>query len=436
MSKSTHQMAVKAVDQTAGGFASIQARAAAASAKLRSMLGGAMAAAGAYFGFRSIAGAINELGTLSDIAQKSSVSVDDLTKSATALNVLGVQNMGVEQMAKAFQLMEKNTGRTGMEGFYQTIQEIGKIPDLSERAQAAMAVFGRSGMEFMPLINAADTSTNALKDVIDVMPGIPQSAADAGDDAADAMNIMAGNVKKIWMQSIATIVGWFGKNYEGGIRTAALHAGNYLEYFTKTAVLNSVEWLDKLGQKLTLVFGFYKTFIKQAAQNIYKGLGDAVGDGRNQNFAVDASVNAVRGIKAAWRAASHEMNGVKKELDVINRRQYDERYERWAMDFADREVKIQKFAKGYQKAVRTSKDRTLLDGAAGDLLGGKARQKITNELILGGSAKSLNLAMMGPQMNNELKKQTNILERIRVNTQKTEENTRDVAEGENYEVIA
>ena len=69
MSKSTHQIAVKATDQTAGAFASIQTRAAAASAKLRSMLGGAMAAAGAYFGFRSIAGAINELGTLSDIAQ-------------------------------------------------------------------------------------------------------------------------------------------------------------------------------------------------------------------------------------------------------------------------------------------------------------------------------------------------------------------------------
>ena len=125
MSKSTHQIAVKATDQTAGAFSSIRARASAASSKLRSMLGGALAAAGAYMGLRSIVSGINELGKLSDIAQKSSVSVDDLTKSATALSVLGIQNMGVEQMAKAFTMMEKNTGRTGMEGFYQTIDELG-----------------------------------------------------------------------------------------------------------------------------------------------------------------------------------------------------------------------------------------------------------------------------------------------------------------------
>ena len=412
MSKSTHQMAVKAVDQTAGGFASIQARAAAASAKLRSMLGGAMAAAGAYFGFRSIAGAINELGTLSDIAQKSSVSVDDLTKSATALNVLGIQNMGVEQMAKAFQMMEKNTGRTGMEGFYQTIQEIGKIPDLSERAQAAMAVFGRSGMEFMPLINAADTSTNALKDVIDVMPGIPQSAANAGDDAADAMNIMSQNVKSVWQQGIAAIVGWFGRNYEGGIRSAALNASNSMILYAKIAVQTAMQYYRKFTGFFEKVGGWVGTFVGT------KMAGGSWGD-------------AFKAANEDWRETAKAQEIVESQIEEKER----ERRERWGRDFEDRRVKIAKFGKQYQNAVRTSRDRRLLEGG-GDLLGGGKATKVTNELILGGSAKSINLAMMGPQMNNELKKQTNILERIRVNTQKTEENTRDAAEGENYEVIA
>ena len=412
MSKSTHQMAVKAVDQTAGGFASIQARAAAASAKLRSMLGGAMAAAGAYFGFRSIVNSLNELGKLSDVAQKSSVSVDDLTKSATALNVLGIQNMGVEQMAKAFQMMEKNTGRTGMEGFYQTIQEIGKIPDLSERAQAAMAVFGRSGMEFMPLINAADTSTEALKDVIDAMPGIPQSAAEAGDDAADAMQIATKGVKSVWMQAIGAIVGWFGKNYEGGIRQAAAEGAAALEYYAKVGVQKALQYYRKFTNFFERIGGVIGTFI------------GAKMNGASWGEALDMAKND-------W----NETGRVQEIVAEIQKKKDDESRKRWKDDYDDKLAKIRKFGKIYNKVVRTSKDRTLLDGAAGDLLGGKARQKITTELILGGSARSLNLAMMGPQMNNELKKQTNILERIRVNTQKTEENTRDPENGESIFVL-
>ena len=400
MSKSTHQIAVKATDQTAGAFASIQTRAAAASAKLRSMLGGAMAAAGAYFGFRSIAAAINELGTLSDIAQKSSVSVDDLTKSATALSVLGIQNMGPEQLAKAFQMMEKNTGRTGMEGFYQTIGEIGKIPDLSERAQAAMAVFGRSGMEFMPLINAADTSTEAIKDVIDAMPGIPQSAADAGDDAADAMQIATKGVKAVWMQGIAAICGWFGKNYTGGIRQAAAEGANALMYYAKIGVQKALE--------------YYRSFT-----NFFEKLGGAIG-----TF-IGAKMNGASWGEALDMAKNDwiETGKAQEIVAEMQKKADDERRARWKQEFEDRKVTIEKFGKQYAKATRTSRDRSLLAGG-GDLLGGGGKMKnLTTELILGGSAKSINLAMMGPQMNNELKKANGYLAKIAKNTEDTAENT-------------
>ena len=70
MSKSQHQIVVKGKDETAGAFASIQARAAAASLKMRRMLGGALAAASTYLGVRSISRAINELGNLSDLAMR------------------------------------------------------------------------------------------------------------------------------------------------------------------------------------------------------------------------------------------------------------------------------------------------------------------------------------------------------------------------------
>lgn len=199
MSQSTHQIKVKGVDQTGGAFSSIKNRAAATGAQVRSMLGGALAAAGAYLGFRAVKGGIDELGHLSDIAQKTSTSVGELTQTAAAMGALGIQNMGVDQLAKSFDYMAKTTGRTGMAGFYQTIAELGKIEDVAQRGQEAMKIFGRSGMEFMPLINAADTSVEALQTVVAAMPKVPQSAADAGDAMSDAMGFAANQVKSIWL---------------------------------------------------------------------------------------------------------------------------------------------------------------------------------------------------------------------------------------------
>ena len=122
MSKSTHQFEIKGVDKSAGAFGSIKNRAAATSTQIRSMVGGALGALGAYFTFRSIKGGIDELGHLSDIAQKTNTSVGDLTQTAAAMNALGIQNMGVDQLGKAFDYMAKTTGRSGMEGFYKTVE--------------------------------------------------------------------------------------------------------------------------------------------------------------------------------------------------------------------------------------------------------------------------------------------------------------------------
>ena len=84
MSKSSHQIAVTGVDQTAKTFQSIQARAIATGRRISSVMGGAIAAAGAYLSFRSIKGGIDELGSLSDMAMKAGTSVEFLTKATTA----------------------------------------------------------------------------------------------------------------------------------------------------------------------------------------------------------------------------------------------------------------------------------------------------------------------------------------------------------------
>lgn len=403
MSSSTHQIAVKAQDKTAGAFASIQSRATAASARLRSVLGGALAAAGAYMGFRSVVDGINNLGHLSDVAQKTSTSVDELTRAGTAMNILGIQNMNVEQLAKAFDYMAKTTGRSGMDGFYQTIREIGKIPDAAERGQAAMAIFGRSGMELMPLINAAQTSTKALEDVIKVMPGIPQSAADAGDDAADAMTIMSEGVKSVWQAGIGTIVGWFGKNYEGGIRAAALNASNSMILYARIAVQTAMQYYRKFSGFFEKVGGWVGTF----AGTMMNGGG---------------IVDAFKAANEDWRETAKAQAVIEEALEARDRADRVRYGEEWE----HRRVEIARAMRSYNRAVRTTRDRNLLDGEdplAQDAIG-KAK-KFQNELVMGGSHRASQLAAMGPQMTNEIKKQTGILEKIRVNTEKTEEHVRD-----------
>ena len=132
MSASTHQVAIKGVDQTGAAFKSISARAKATGASIRSIMGGAIAAAGAYLSFRSIKGGIDELGKLSDLAMKSGTSVDALTKSALAFQVAGL-NLPVESLAKSFQYLKKQTGEGGIDNFYKVAQSIAAIKDPAQR---------------------------------------------------------------------------------------------------------------------------------------------------------------------------------------------------------------------------------------------------------------------------------------------------------------
>ena len=411
MSQATHQLAIKGKDQTGAAFASIEGRAAAAAAKMRSALGGALSAVGAYFSLRAVADGVNQLGHLSDVAQKTSTNVDELTRATAAMGVLGI-NQNVEGLAKAFALMEKNTGRSGLQGFYDTIAELGKVPDASDRAAAAMKVFGRSGMEFMPLINAAHASTLALEDVVNAMPNIPQAAADAGDDAADAMLISANAVKSIWLQGLGAICRWFGEDYEGGVRQAALNAANSLTYYTKIAVTRCMEYFRKLQAYITPTFDAIGSFI-----------GAKIGGGSWAD---------------AWQMAGQtfdqSMDEMEDRIEEIGQLA-EERIERVTKAFEDQEIAIDRFAKSYGKAAISTAARKIELGEGGDLAEAAKAPAIRNELMMGGSNDALRTAMIGPQIQSESKKQTAILERIAKNTEKTADNTEDLGEGETYTEI-
>lgn len=410
MSKSTHQFEVKGVDKSAGAFGSIKNRAAATSAQIRSMVGGALGALGAYFTFRSIKGGIDELGHLSDIAQKTNTNVGELTQTAAALSALGIQNMGVDQLGKAFDYMAKTTGRSGMEGFYKTIDELGKIPDVSKRSQAAMQVFGRSGMEFAPLLNAADSTVDALQTVIAAMPKVPQSAADAGDAMSDAMGFAANQVKSIWLQGLASICGWFDNEYTGGVREASLKAGNYMEYYAKLAVTKCLTWYRKVQGYLKRYGEYWGTFI-----------GTKMGGG--------SWTEAFQNAENAWQQALKEYDDVSKELEEKEQ----ERTERFKRNFEERAIAIQKFQGAYEKAAVTLDRRKERDAAQG--LEVSRQTRISNDLVLGGSNAATRLQILGPTLQSETKKQTAILEKIAANTEKVADNTEDSGTSESMGVI-
>lgn len=405
MSKSTHQFEIRGVDKSAGAFGSIKNRAAVTSAQIRSMVGGAIGALGAYFTFSSIKGGIDELGHLSDVAQRTSTSVDELTQTAAAMSAIGV-NMGVDQLAKAFDYMAKSTGRSGMEGFYQTIDELGKVDDVSKRAQAAMQAFGRSGMEFMPLINAADTSVEALKTVVDAMPKIPQASADAGDAMSDAMGFAANQAKSIWLQGLGAICGWFDNEYKGGVREASLSAGNYLEYYTKVAVAKCITWYKKL-------------------QNGLKVWGDAIGA-----FVGAAYVKITEGGSwdDVWKLTTQAFSQSLDEYEEESKRLDDieaQRNKRFLRDFENRKIAIEKFQGAYNKAAASTEGRKAMGADAEADVGRQTR--ISNDLVMAGSNAAMRMQILGPTLQSESKKQTALLERIATNTEKTADNTEESA---------
>lgn len=222
---------VQGINKTGAVFGEI-ARSAARVGKTAALFGAA-AAAGASAAFLATA---RSLGSLSDVAMRASASTDELSKMATAMNVLGVKAQTPEALAAAFQKMTKATGETGVEGFKKCAAAIAEMETAEERSAAAMAVFGKSGLDFLPVIEGIRLNgVSALEDVMAAMPGISQAAADAGDAIADSMVIMTEGAKSLWSDACGAVAKALDESFEGGARQAALNAVAYVEYFSKMA---------------------------------------------------------------------------------------------------------------------------------------------------------------------------------------------------------
>lgn len=383
MSNSTHNLKLKGVDATGGAFASVGAKAKATGASIRAALGGALAAAGAYLSLRSVAGAVNQLGQLSDLAMKAGASVEFLTKATTAFQVAGL-NVSAESLVKAMQYMQKNTGKQGEGGFFELTKQIAAIPDAAQRAQAAVQVFGRSGLELLPLVNNGEAAIEKFQKLQSIMPGVSTAAANAGDAANDALTIFGKGAQAIMLKAVGKICALWGDEFPGGVRAGALNAINWLETFFKKAYAYINKYSAYLGALGGLVADFFTQGPEQAWK-VYEGTIDAA----QRDF--DNTIKAAEESRARY-------------VDTL------------------KEMSVDDLANPFGKAGGAA--------AAGESFGAAAAKRISNALIAGGSNQSNKLAILGPQYQNETKKQTSLLEKIAKNTEKTAENT----DGETYGV--
>lgn len=379
MANANLTMGVKGIDKTGAAFTSIRNRAKATGAQIRSIMGGAIAAAGAYLSLRSIKGAVDELGKLSDLAMKSGTSVDELTKSATAFQVAGL-NLPVETLAKSFQYLQKQTGEGGLDNFYKVAESIAAIEDPAERGAALVKNFGRAGLELQPLVEGGAEAIEKMRTLTDLMPGVSQAAANAGDEAADSLTIFGTGAHNLFLKVVGNIIGLWSEDFPGGVRAGALAAANWLEYFAKKAKAT----MTVAGSNL-MAYGawMYDAATKgvDAANTILKGT-------------LEAADNAFQG---AMAAADEQRAGYLSKLKELN---------------------VDDLANAFGANKR---------GGAAASAGGASSPRISNELIMAGSNQAQRLAAIGPQVN--LQRRTNeLLQQVADNTAKTADNTEGAAD--------
>lgn len=406
MANANLTMGINGVDKTAAAFNSVKARAKAMGAQIRSIMGGAIAAAGAYLSVRAIKGGIDELSHLSDIAMKANTTSGELRQLSQALAVLGIQGANVDSLAKSFSLMEKNTGHSGLAGFYQTIGEIGKIEDASKRGQAAMAAFGRSGLDFMPLINAAENGTAALEGVVGAFGKVSESSANSADDIADGVSELTGEFKTLWLEALGTVAEWVTGGFGGSFRQSMMALSAWIGY-----------WARNVGDILLKPFLAFQKFFTSWYSAIGAGLGSIYagvsGSGVTWGDVWDNMKNAYVN---EWRELGDEYEDI------------DERMQKRAEELAARLEAARNFQKNYENAAKSTsgRSRQATDGAQAAV---QRAVRVTNQLIEGGSNAQRRLSILGPDYQNEQKKQTDYLKKIAENTKATAEKIED---GETY----
>ena len=428
MSESTHQIKIKASDQTTGAFKSIESNAKMTSTRINKLVGAAAATAAAFISTKLVSGAaglvtgtVNEMTSIGEQASLASISVEDLTRATAALGTIGIKGANLESFSKALATMQKTTGKQGLSGFYETIDALNEIESTAERANKASQAFGDFGLSLMPLIESTDQTPKSLKSVVDMMPSLGNEATSAATSAQKAMELFNTEIKYGFMQMLGDIVGSCNESFNGpdGLVVAAAIAANNMFYFFQRTVNKTITLWDRLRAGFELAAGTGFTFV--GAMSTGASFSEAYNLAKEDFIVTQAAM--VESIFGAYDAR-------KTRIDSS----YEQRLYR--LNKLAEQLKKLRSGLGKDKALKDIPDTTSngKDDKSGkqksetkqqtDLQQGyRDKQNLSNSLILDSTAEALKLSVLGPQTQNELKKQTGLLQQIKENTRSTAANT-------------
>lgn len=215
---------VKGVDQASSVFQRVGRTAKSIAVGIGAIT--AAAGAAAY----AVKAAWDEMTKVGDLAAKAGTGADELQRLAGAMGQLGIQGAGIEQISQALAVMQKNTGRTGLEGFFESIDEAKKGGGMDRLAE----IFGGGfAVNLGPLLAG---STDALREVINLQSAAGNSSIDAATKASNAWTLFTDGVKSAWWDAMGDLAKGLDENVEGGVYAAAYKASAYARFAITTVI--------------------------------------------------------------------------------------------------------------------------------------------------------------------------------------------------------
>lgn len=262
-------LAIKGQDQTGAAFSSVAKQASASLGKLKHLA----IAAGAGLGLGKLVSSakegIQELGLLSDQAQRMGTSSEYVQKLTGALGQVGVVGVNVDNLASAFGRMTKETGKTGAEGFKATMEGIAGLGTEQERVNELVRVFGREmGAKFAPLVRQGpEAFSQGLDGVMAAMPAVSDAAVNAGDMVADAMSVASAQAKTAWLQTLGNIIVKFQETFGMSLGEAIAVAVEYVKFGAKVAW----EYFRVFGENIGRLAAFFVEDWRGALKWVWDG---------------------------------------------------------------------------------------------------------------------------------------------------------------------
>lgn len=167
---------------------------------------------------------------VNDLATASGETAENLQKMTAAMGQLGIQGMSLEGVAKALEVMRKNTGGNGIEGF---IAAIDKAKGAADPIKSLTESFGKSGLALAPIL-AGDS--DALRELIELQFAASNGAITAATDASNAWSMFKSGALAAWYEFSGEVAKLLDENVEGGIYAAAYKGVAYV-----TAAVKSIK---------------------------------------------------------------------------------------------------------------------------------------------------------------------------------------------------